>query len=139
MSFVIEDVEGYGQYGLDDSLCTINLATEEQSWKILAGDYSKMDSKRYVSIGDGNVYLVQNDPLNDFDTDLRNMIDNDETPDFERVSKIAFSGEETYTILYTEDSADTYSSEDVYLCPAGRQESSLIPIRWAAICKTSAI
>lgn len=119
VSFVIEDVEGYGQYGLDDSLCTINLATEEQSWKILAGDYSKMDSKRYVSIGDGNVYLVQNDPLNDFDTDLRNIIDNDETPDFERVSKIAFSGEETYTILYTEDSADTYSSEDVYFAQQG--------------------
>lgn len=78
-----------------------------------------MDSKRYVSIGDGNVYLVQNDPLNDFDTDLRNMIDNDETPDFERVSKIAFSGEETYTILYTEDSADTYSSEDVYFAQQG--------------------
>ena len=78
-----------------------------------------MDSKRYVSIGDGNVYLVQNDPLNDFDTDLRNMIDNDETPDFERVSKIAFSGEETYTILYTEDSADPYSSEDVYFAQQG--------------------
>ncbi len=119
VSFVIEDVEDYGQYGLDDPLCTINLATEEQSWKIMVGDYSKMDSKRYVSIGDGNVYLVQNDPLNDFDTDLRNMIDNDETPDFERVSKIAFSGEETYTILYTEDSADPYSSEDVYFAQQG--------------------
>lgn len=30
VSFVIEDVEDYGQYGLDDPLCTINLAAEEQ-------------------------------------------------------------------------------------------------------------
>lgn len=114
VSFVIEDVEDYGQYGLDDPLCTIDLATEEQSWQILVGDYSKMDSKRYVSIGDGKAYLVQNDPLDYFDADLRSMIDNDETPDFESVSKITLSGEENYSIVYAENSADSYSSEDVY-------------------------
>ena len=71
VSFIIEDVEDYGQYGLDAPLCTIDLTTEERSYQILVGDYSKMDSKRYVSIGDGNVYLVQKDPLDHFDTDLR--------------------------------------------------------------------
>ena len=58
VSFVIEEVEDYGQYGLDDPACTIRLGTGEQSYEILLGSYSSMDSQRYVSIGDGNVYLV---------------------------------------------------------------------------------
>lgn len=114
VSFVIEDVEDYGQYGLDDPVCTIDLTTEEQSYQIQLGDYSSMDSKRYVSIGNGNVYLVQNDPLDYFDTDLRGMIANDDTPWFDQVSEIRFSGEENYSVVYEEDSEDTYSADDVY-------------------------
>ena len=54
-AFVIEGVEDYGQYGLDNPVCTIHLTTAEQSYEIKLGDFSKMDSQRYVSIGDGNV------------------------------------------------------------------------------------
>ena len=114
VSFIIEDAEDLGQYGLDDPVCTIDLSTEEQSYQILLGDYSKMDSKRYVSIGDGNVYLVQNDPLEKFDTDLRSMIDNDEAPSFQSVSEIRFSGDENYTVIYAEDGSGNYNAEDVY-------------------------
>lgn len=73
-AFVIENVADYGQYGLDDPICTINLSTAEQSYEIKLGDFSKMDSQRYVSIGDGNVYLVQNDPLDKFDAVLSDLI-----------------------------------------------------------------
>lgn len=38
-----------------------------------------MDSQRYVSIGDGNVYLAVNDPMDYFDVTLSDMILNDET------------------------------------------------------------
>ena len=31
VSFIIEDVENYGQYGLDDPVCVIHLSTDEQS------------------------------------------------------------------------------------------------------------
>lgn len=58
-SFIIEEVEDYGQYGLDDPKCTIKLSTEEQSYEVKVGDFSAMDYERYVSIGDGNVYLVK--------------------------------------------------------------------------------
>jgi len=119
VSFVIEDVEDYGQYGLDDPVCTIDLATEELSWQIQLGDYSSMDSKRYVSIGDGNVYLVQNDPLDRFDTDLRGMIANDDTPWFDDVTEIRFSGRENYSVVYEEDSDDSYSPDDVYFARLG--------------------
>ena len=57
-SFIIHDVTDFAQYGLDDPVCTIDLATEDASYEIQLGDYSTMDAQRYVSIGDGNVYLV---------------------------------------------------------------------------------
>jgi len=114
VSFIIEDVEDFGQYGLDDPICTIRLATEEQTYEVKLGDHSKMDSQRYVSIGDGNVYLVKNDPLDLFDATIRNLIDHDEVPDFSQVTGITFSGTENYSITYEEDSTDTYRAEDVY-------------------------
>ena len=77
VSFVIEDVKDYGQYGLDDPLCTIDIKTKDKSYEIKLGDYSKMDSERYVSIGDGNVYLVKEDPLESFNLELKDMIKND--------------------------------------------------------------
>lgn len=51
-----------------------------------------MDSQRYVFIGDGNAYLVKDDPLEYFNVELKDMIKNDETPDFENVKAINFSG-----------------------------------------------
>ncbi len=113
-AFVITEVEDYGQYGLDDPTCTINLTTTEQSYEILLGDYSAMDSQRYVSIGDGNVYLAVTDPLDAFDVELKDLICNDETPQPDQVTQLTFEGgEEDYTIFYQED-GPSYSSQDVY-------------------------
>ncbi len=98
VSFIIEDVEDFGQYGLDDPVCTIHLATEDQTYEVKLGDYSKMDSQRYVSIGDGNVYLVKNDPLNLFDATIWDLVDNEEVPDFDQVTGITFSGAKNYSI-----------------------------------------
>ena len=114
VSFIIEEVEDYGQYGLDDPVCTIRLGTEEQSYEILLGSYSTMDSQRYVSIGDGNVYLVKTDPFDSFEVTLRDMIDHDEVPQFENVTKIQFEGAENYSINYIENSSDTYRDDDIY-------------------------
>lgn len=114
VSFVIEDVEDYSQYGLDDPVCAIHLGTEEETFDIFLGSYSSMDSQRYVSVGDGNAYLVKHDPLNVFDVILRDMIDHDEIPQFEKAARIQFEGTENYSVEYEEDSSRTYSAEDVY-------------------------
>jgi len=114
VSFIIEDVTDYGMYGLDDPICTIQLATEDQSYEVTLGDYSSMDSERYVSIGDGNVYLAKNDPLDKFDTVLKDMLDDDETLSYDQVSRIEFEGTENYSIFYEEDSDATYCADDVY-------------------------
>lgn len=116
VSFVIEDVEDYAQYGLDDPVCTIDIETADETYEIQLGDYSTMDSERYVSIGDGNVYLVQEDPLDTYDAVLSDMIQNDETPSFgsAEIAQIRFSGSEDYQISYVEDSTDSYCADDVY-------------------------
>jgi len=114
-AFAIEDVEDYGQYGLDKPTCTINIDTAEKSYKVLLGDFSKMDSQRYVSIGDGNVYLVKEDPLEKFDAGLSDLIDNDETPELtDKLKEIKFAGAENYRILYEKDSPDAYKDGDIY-------------------------
>lgn len=115
VSFIIEDVKDYGQYGLDDPVCTIHLDTEGQSYEILLGNYSSMDSQRYVSIGDGNAYLVKKDPFDSFKVTLRDMIDHDEIPWLEHVKELQFEGAENYSIHYEENrAAGSYCADDVY-------------------------
>ena len=114
VSFIIENVEDYSQYGLANPECTINLTTAEQSYELKLGDFSKMDEQRYVDIGDGNVYLVSEDPVDYMQTDLSSMILHDETPDFEKVVDIQYAGNETYTITYAEESTNSYSEDDTY-------------------------
>lgn len=115
VSFIIENVEDYGQYGLDTPACVIHLTTVDQTYDIRLGDFSKMDQKRYVDIGDGNVYLVSEDPTEYIVSELSGMIRHDNTPDFETVEDIRFTGAENYTIVHTDESSDTYNSEeDIY-------------------------
>ena len=124
-AFIIENVEDYGQYGLDDPVCTIKLGTDSRSYEIKLGDYSKMDSQRYVDIGDGNVYLVKNDPLDDFDAGLSDIIRHDEIPAFGQVSKIQFSGAVDYSVSYEENGGNSYRNGDVYYTSNGRNQVPL--------------
>ena len=114
VSFIIEDVEDYGQYGLEEPACSIHPSTDQQEYEILLGDYSAMDSQRYVSIGDGNVYLVQEDPLDTFSVTISDLLDRDDIPVFDTVSHITFSGTENYEITYEEEGGPSYREEDVY-------------------------
>lgn len=102
-AFTIDDVDDYAQYGLDEPVCTINITAGEDSCTIKLGDFSKMDEQRYVSVGDGKVYLVTHDPLDEFDAVLRDMILDDTIPDFDTADEITFSGCENYTVLRDEN------------------------------------
>lgn len=124
-AFIIEDVTDYAQYGLDDPVCTIDITAGDTAYQITLGDYSTMDSQRYLSTGDGNVYLVEDDPLEDFDIPLSEMIDNDETPDFDSVESLQFTGADSYTAVYQEDSGASYCSDDVYF---KQERDSLSPL-----------
>ncbi|HIY26028.1 MAG TPA: DUF4340 domain-containing protein, partial [Candidatus Acutalibacter pullistercoris] len=124
-AFVITDVEDYAQYGLDDPTCTIQLSTEEESYTIELGNYSNMDEQRYVSTGDGNVYLAVSDPLDVYDTDLSGLIANDQVPDWTQVTGLTFAGEQDYAVTWQEDSGLSYSEDDVYFT---QQDGESLPL-----------
>ena len=94
-AFTIEDVEDYGQYGLDKPSCTITLTQGEETVTLELGDYSKMDAQRYASLGDGNVYLLSHDPVEDFDIGLSDLIQQDQVPAFAEVEAITLTGDQT--------------------------------------------
>ena len=112
-AFVIDDVEDYAQYGLNEPVCTIHITAGEESYTIELGDFSKMDEQRYISIGDGKAYLVSHDPLDEFDAVLRDMILDDTIPEFDTAEQIAFTGTENCTITYDE-SGTSICADDVY-------------------------
>lgn len=127
VSFRIENVQDYGQYGLDDPAATISLTTEDQTYQIKLGDFSQMDEERYVDIGDGNVYLVSTDPMDSFDLELSDLILNDQIPDFDQVSHITFAGSQSYTVTREEDSDKSYSDQDIYFNQQGEPlDTSLV-------------
>lgn len=119
VSFVIEEVEDWEQYGLQDPLCTICMETEGGACEILLGGYSTMDSQRYVSIGDGNAYLVKQDPLESFELEISDMIRHDGIPDLKNVVQLQFTGQASGRIFYEEDSASAYYAGDVYFMEQG--------------------
>ncbi len=124
-AFVIEEPEDVNQYGLDSPACTIQLSTDEKDYEILLGSFSVLDSQRYVSIGDGNVYLVKEDPMDSFPKMLSDYVKHDEIPTFYRVTEISFSGGENYSICYSEDSSLSYYQDDVYFT---ERDGSWLPL-----------
>lgn len=115
VTFAIQNVDDYGQYGLEKPECTLCLTTETETITLKMGDLSQMDQQRYIDIGDGNVYLVEDDPTDYVSSDLSTMILHDTMPGFERVESVTFTGKENYTLTRVDDSADTYApNEDIY-------------------------
>lgn len=113
-AFTIEEVEDYGQYGLEEPTCTIDIQAGEDSYRIELGDFSQMDSQRYLSLGDGNVYLVTSDPMELYEVTIEDMIENDTVPALENVSRIEVSRVDDYSITYEADSHDSPCEDDVY-------------------------
>lgn len=112
-AFVIEEVTDYAQYGLEDPVCTIRLTAGETEYEILVGNYSELDSQRYLTFGDGIVYLVNEDPMDVYGAVLDDFLLDDDIPYFSDVESVAFTGAEDQTVLWDEDGA-SYREEDVY-------------------------
>ncbi len=117
-AFVIENVDDEGLYGLDDPVCTITLTAGDETYTVRLGDYSQMDSQRYASIGDGKVYLLSHDPLDEFSAVLRDVICHDTVPEISEAQEITFTGAENYTIQ-REEAGKSICADDVYF--AGEQ------------------
>ena len=113
-AYVIDDVTDYAQYGLDDPECTVYITTDEGTASVALGAYSTMDAQRYVSTGDGKVYLAASDPMELFSAELSRMIKNDTTPDIDCADEIRFTGGDEYTVTYDASGEGSVCADDVY-------------------------
>lgn len=64
-------------------------------------------------MGDGKVYLVNDDPMDYYKTTLDELMKDDEIPSFVDVTQVAFTGAQDYTIERDEDGS-SYLEDDVY-------------------------
>lgn len=124
-AFTIENAEELSQYGLDNPELTINLTAGDTTYTIDLGSYSSMDEQRYLSDGDGNVYLAVSDPLDAYGKELSDLILQDETPGVSEVSSLTFSGASHYSVSYEEESSSTYCADDVYFTT---QDGETVPL-----------
>ena len=114
-TFIIDDVEDFGQYGLDEPVCTIRLSTDKKKdYTVRLGAYSTMDAQRYVTLGDGRVFLVKSDPMDDYGVELAELIRYDEMPEFDYVTAIRFRGAQNYSIFREEGSDRSACVNDIY-------------------------
>ena len=125
-SFIIENVEDYGQYGLTSPEMTIVIKDkDDKTYTVEFGNYSNMDEKRYVNIGDGNVYLVNNDLTESFNIDADSLFLSDDIPTIDQAGSITVSGDLNNTIKYLTDENMSYNKEDVYYLKDGNKYLAL--------------
>ena len=116
---VIEEASDLAEYGLDEPVCSITVTAEAET-TIDIGDETSLDGLRYVSIGDGNVYLVSSDLLTNFSYGLYDLVAKETLPDmseFESFSVERASG--TLVIDYLEGSDLAYTDRYTYFAEDG--------------------
>lgn len=115
-SFQIQDVEDLEQYGLTKPQCTIAFHASEENTEIRLGDFSTMDSKRYVTLDDKTVYLIDEDLSEYVSTKRDDFMKQDAVPEYDQIQQIAISGGESLQIDYLPDEVYSYTDKyDYYL------------------------
>ena len=115
-SFVIENVEDFAQYGLASPTGTVTLTTADGDTVLQLGDYSTMDSKRYVTLGTGTVYLIEDDPADYLAESQDDLMRQDTIPDYDTLDGITVEGAASLTVEYRPGEQLTYTDAyDYYL------------------------
>lgn len=127
--FVIDEPEKGSDYGLDTPEGTITVTYGAETATLTLGALSRMDEQRYLEIGDGKVYLVTHDPLEEFSAVRDDVMQHDAIPDFSQVEEVVFYGAENYTLRYDPE-VESLCAEDVYFAgetalDSGKVESYL--------------
>ena len=101
--------EDTAQYGLDGPVLTVTLTLDEEI-TLTFGDETTMGGERYVSTGDGNVYLVDSAITSPFSYGLYDLIELESVPDMsDTVSLTVESDTQSYTIEHITEDAPEYT------------------------------
>jgi hypothetical protein len=110
----IEAPESLSEYGLLEPSCTITVTVGEET-TLLIGDETELGSYRYLSMGDGSVYLVADTILDSFSYGLLDVAQMEEIPSISTVESFTLETEDHSWILeYLEDSGLAYSDSYVW-------------------------
>lgn len=126
---MIETPAELSEYGLDEPVCTIQVTAGEET-EILVGGENSMDGGRYVSIGDGKVYLVEDSLLDVFSGGLYDLVEKEKLPNLTRLKGVTIDGETvSLELCYLEDSGLAYSDEYTWFLREGETYLTLDPER----------
>lgn len=110
-SKTIENVEDLDQYGLEEPLCAVTVTAGKTS-ELKIGNETGLGGQRYLSLGDGNVYLVDEGLLDSFTYGLYDLIQKESIPSMTTLRSFAVEGGgRRFTIDCLEDSGLAYSSK----------------------------
>lgn len=108
----IEAVEDLSQYGLDEPECIVSVSGGTDS-EIRIGDETGIGGERYISIGDGNVYLVDSGILDYFDYELYDLLKWESIPSMSGVQALSVESE-THNMMLLHVSGMGLSYSDSY-------------------------
>lgn len=116
----IENPEELSQYGLLEPQCTITVVQGDTETEILLGDETGLGGSRYLSLGDGSVYLVDSTILDDFSYGLLDLVDMEAIPDMSAPVSVTVENRDTALIFdYLADSGRAYSDSYVWFLNQG--------------------
>lgn len=111
----IENVEDWDQYTLEAPVCEINFTADGKDYTIKVGEETSLGNQRYLSIGDGNAYLVDSSFLSAFQYGLYDILKMEEVPEMDNVLSLEhISSDSNYTIENKEGSGLAYSDEYIW-------------------------
>lgn len=121
----IESPEDLTQYGLEEPTCSVTVTAESVS-KIVIGDETGLGGQRYLSVGDGNVYLVDSSILDSFAYGLYDIIQMETIPSMSDVRSFVTETENgKLEIEYLENSGLAYSDHYTWFAKDGDDDITL--------------
>lgn len=97
---------------LDDMLNALSEITAGKTSELRIGDETGLGGQRYLSLGDGNVYLVDASLLSSFSYGLYDMVQKEAIPSMSSIrSFVVDDGTRSFTIDYHKDSGLAYSRQ----------------------------
>lgn len=121
----IEQVEDLAEYGLDKPDCIVTVQTD-QVLELKFGDLSAMGDAQYVSVGDGNVYLVDMALQDHFELGLYDVVKMETLPAMDTMQiAMVVNGENQTTMLRQENSNLTFSNKYVWFLHSGDSYQTL--------------
>lgn len=112
----IESVSDLSQYGLDEPVCSITVSTDTEA-TLTIGSETEMGGERYLSMDDGNVYLVDSSLLDYFAYDLYDIVQKEDPPDMSDVLSFTIETDSgSMQLQHIEDSSLAYSDHYTWFC-----------------------